>query len=105
MKEAKDRFRECEDMEFEKRGKWVLAEDFSGTQLFGWDASSWGELAGQEELIYAYYDEELNAEFVHVKDGVCVRAYLAYEGEVDTDEGGGSGNCHLRMVRRGQLHG
>lgn len=51
------------------------------------DVSSWLDLAGQEELIYAYYDEDLNAEFVHIKDGVCVRAYLEYEGEVDTDEG------------------
>ena len=34
MKKVKDRFSEYEDMEFEERGEWVLAEDFSGTQLF-----------------------------------------------------------------------
>ena len=38
-------------MEFEKRGEWVLAEDFSGTQLFGWEISDWVELAGGDELI------------------------------------------------------
>lgn len=34
LKKVKDRFSEYEDMEFEKRGEWVLAEDFSGTQLW-----------------------------------------------------------------------
>ena len=33
-----------EDMEFERRGDWTLAEDYSGTQLFGWKVSSWVEL-------------------------------------------------------------
>ena len=32
----------------------------------------------------------MNAEFVHVRDGVCLRAYQQYEGEVDTDEDEGS---------------
>ena len=63
MKKVKDRFSEYEDMEFEERGEWVLAEDFSGTQLFGWEISDWVELA------------------------VCLRAYTQYDGEVDTDEG------------------
>jgi len=87
VKKVKERFSGYDDMEFEKRGKWVLVEDFSGTQLFGWKISSWVELAGDDELIYAYYDEDMNAEFVYVKDGVCLRAYQEYEGEVDTDEG------------------
>ena len=87
MKEAKARFSDYEDMEFERRGDWTLVEDYSGTQLFGWKVSSWVELAGQDKLIYAYYDEDMNAEFVHVRDGVCLRAYTQYDGEVDTDEG------------------
>lgn len=86
LKKVKDRFSEYEDMEFEKRGEWVLAEDFSGTQLFGWEISDWVELAGGDELIYAYYDEDMNAEFVHIRGGVCLRAYTQYDGEVDTDE-------------------
>ena len=69
MKEAKARFSDYEDMEFERRGDWTLVEDYSGTQLFGWK------------------DEDMNAEFVHVKDGVCLRAYMQYDGEVNTDEG------------------
>ncbi len=87
MKEVKARFSDYEDMEFEKREDWTLIEDYSGTQLFGWKVSSWVELAGQDELIYAYYDEDMNAEFVHVKNGVCLRAYTQYDGEADTDEG------------------
>ena len=87
MKEAKARFSDYEDMEFERRGDWTLVEDYSGTQLFGWKVSSWVELAGQDELIYAYYDEDMNAEFIHVKDVVCLRAYMQYDCEVNTDEG------------------
>ena len=84
---AEARLQECGELEFFPRKEWTLVEDPSGTQLFGWEVSSWVELAGDTELIYAYYDEDLSAEFLHIKDGVCLRAYLEYSGEVDTDEG------------------
>lgn len=84
---VRSQFQEYRDMEFSKRGNWTLAEDFSGTQLFGWNISSWEKLARNNELIYAYYDEDLNAEFIHIKDGVCLRVYQEYDGELDTDEG------------------
>ena len=29
----------------------------------------------------------MNAEFVHIKNGICLRVYQEYDGEVDTDEG------------------
>lgn len=87
IQKARSLFSEYEDMDFERRGEWTLAEDFSGTQLFSWNSSAWVELAGRYELIYAYYDDNINAEFVHVKDGVCLREYTEYDGEVDTDEG------------------
>ena len=89
FEEVKARFREYEndDIEFSTREDWTLAQDFSGTQLFGWEVSSWVELAGNDELIYAYYDENMNAEFVHIKNGICLRVYQEYDGEVDTDEG------------------
>lgn len=87
ISKAKVKFQEYDDMEFSEHGDWTLAEDFSGTQLFGWEVSSWVELAGNDELIYAYYDENMNAEFIHIKDGICVRAYQEYDGELDTDEG------------------
>ncbi len=56
-------------------------------KMIGWGISDWVELAGEDELIYAYYDEDMNAEFIHVRDGVCLRAYTQYDDEVDTDEG------------------
>ena len=56
-------------------------------KMIGWGLSDWVELAGEDELIYAYYDEDMNAEFIHVRDGVCLRAYTQYDDEVDTDEG------------------
>ena len=89
FEEVKARFREYEneDIEFSTREGWTLVQDFSGTQLFGWEVSSWVELAGNDELIYAYYDENMNAEFVHIKNGICLRVYQEYDGEVDTDEG------------------
>lgn len=87
MDKAKAIFEEYEDLEFSIRGDWILVEDLSGTQLFGWEVSTWAELAGADELIYAYYDEDMNAEFIHIKDGICCQAYQEYNGEVDTDEG------------------
>ena len=87
LEAVKARFQDYEDLEFFQRGDWVLAEDFSGTQLFGWEVSTWLELAGEDELIYAYYDENMNAEFVFIQNGLCMRAYQEYDGEVDTDEG------------------
>ena len=102
MKEAKARFSDYEDMEFERRGDWTLVEDYSGTQLFGWKVSSWVELAGQDELIYAYYDEDMNAEFVHVKDGVCLRAYMQYDGGVLLPAPHSGGDAAGRFERAGR---
>ena len=36
MEAVKARFQDYEGLEFFQRGDWVPAEDFSGTQLFGW---------------------------------------------------------------------
>ena len=87
LESVKARFEGYGDMEFSQKGDWVLAEDFSGTQLFGWEVSTWLELVGKDELIYAYYDENMNAEFVFIQNGLCMRAYQEYDGEVDTDQG------------------
>ena len=87
LESVKARFEGYGDMEFSQKGDWVLAEDFSGMQLLGWEVSTWLELAGKDELIYAYYDENMNAEFVFIQNGLCMRAYQEYDGEVDTDQG------------------
>lgn len=41
-----------------------------------------------QELVYGYYDDGAgNAEFVHIKDGKCIRDYRIYDFELDTDKG------------------
>ena len=89
LEEMEARFQNYEDLELSEaeRQGWTLLEVFSGTEFFGWEIVSWVELAKGNELIYAYYDEDMNAEFVHVRDGACLRAYQQYDGETDTDEG------------------
>lgn len=62
-------------------------EDMSENEFFGWDTSSWIELAGNKELIYGYYNDDGSTEFVHIKDGLCIRDYRMYDFELDTDEG------------------
>ncbi len=78
-----------EDIEiFEsKRKNWTLVEDYTYLQFVGGEVSYWIEFADGHELIYAYYDENMNGEFFHIKDGVCLRAYQEYDGEIDIDEG------------------
>lgn len=66
----------------------VAFQDMSELMFMGWDRSAWIELADGNELRYGYYNEDnLEAEFVHIKDGKCVRDYREYDGEVESDEG------------------
>ena len=66
----------------------VAFEDVSDMEFYGWGTESWVKLAAGKELIYGYYSEDmLEAEFVHIKDGKCIRDYRVYDSEVDTDEG------------------
>ena len=76
-----------DNVQVEEREGCVLLEDASGTELFGWETSEWLVLSRGEELVYAYYDENLNAEFLHIRGGVCLREYREYDGQVDTDQG------------------
>ena len=60
----------------------------SENEFFGWETSAWIALADGKELIYGYYnDEGSNAEFIHIKNGTCIREYREYDFEVDTNEG------------------
>lgn len=70
----------------EKEG-YVLFEDMNGEAFFGWETSVWVDFAGKDELVYAYYDEDGNAEIVCIKDGACIRDFRMYNFEIDTDEG------------------
>lgn len=65
----------------------VFFEDMSENEFFGQDTAMWMELADKKELVYGCYDDDGNAEFVHIKAGQCVREYRMYDFELDTDEG------------------
>ncbi len=66
----------------------VSFEDLSEAEFFGWDIDTWIKLSQGNELLYGYYNEDnLEAEFVHIKKGKCIRDYRVYDGEVETDEG------------------
>lgn len=63
-------------------------EDHSESLFVSWETSRWIELAAGRELIYGYYSEDwLAAEFVHIKDGVCIRDYREYDGKAEEDYG------------------
>lgn len=70
-----------------QRDNTVTFEDMSENEFFGWETSSWIALADGKELIYGYYGDSGNAEFVHMKDGVCIRNYRMYGFKLDADEG------------------
>lgn len=66
----------------------ALFEDGGNQAFFGWDTSAWLALAGDNELVYSCYSEDtLEAEFIHIVQGTCVREFREYGGEIDTDEG------------------
>lgn len=66
----------------------VFFEDLSENEFFGWETASWIAMAQGKELIYGYYDEDNgNAEFVHIQNGMCVRDFRMFDFETDTDEG------------------
>lgn len=66
----------------------ILFEDMSEEVFFGWETSEWIKVADNKELIYGYYDDDnCCAEFVHIKNGKCIREYREYDDGIDTDEG------------------
>lgn len=74
------------DVYVSEKDGYILFEDMNGEAFFGWETCSWLDFAGEDELIYAYYDEDGNAEIVCVKDGICIRNFRIYDFEIDTDE-------------------
>ncbi len=63
-------------------------EDLSESVFFGWSTEEWKALAGENELLYGSYSEDtIEAEFIHIRDGACVREYREYDGEIEADTG------------------
>lgn len=66
----------------------VSFEDLSEEDFFAWEISSWLKTADGRELVYGYYnDDNGNAEFIHIKDGKCIRDFREYDFEIETNEG------------------
>ena len=54
-------------------------EDMSNYNFEYWETESWLELAEDREIIYGYFsDDELSAEFIHIKEGKCIREFREY---------------------------
>nr|MBP3599088.1 hypothetical protein [Eubacterium sp.] len=65
-------------------------EDFQNDYFTYWGMDSWFSVAGDNEIIYGFYSEDnLSAEYVHIKNGECIREYRSYFDwpEENVDEG------------------
>ena len=66
----------------------IAFEDMTENLFFGWNIEAWFKVAEQKDLTYGYYDmASLNAEFVHIQDGKCIRDCRYYGDEIETDVG------------------
>ena len=68
-------------------GNTISFEDMSENEFFEWETSAWITLADNKELVCGFYSDDDNAEFIHIKDGSCIRDYRMYDFTLDTDEG------------------
>ena len=64
---------------------WTYFVDFEGGAFFGLSNQEWMKLANGRSVIYAYYDEDLNAELIVIENGTLIREYLLYEDEPDAN--------------------
>ena len=54
-------------------------EDFSGSYFEFQKTEEWINIAQGRELIYGYFsDDDLSAEFIHIKNGECIREFREY---------------------------
>lgn len=61
-------------------------EDFSDYNFVYWDIESWLQLAEDREIIYGYFsDDDLSAEFIHIKGGKCIREFREYFDDADSN--------------------
>ncbi|AWB44666.1 hypothetical protein DCC85_10815 [Paenibacillus sp. CAA11] len=103
LEEAKKRYREWsnEDVQFEideagicmadsiqiseAEEGWTYFIDFEGEAFFGLSREAWIKLAMDSSVIYAYYDENFNAELVVIENGKLIREFARYEDEPDAN--------------------
>ena len=54
-------------------------EDFSNFYFEFQETEEWLNIAQGRELIYGYFsDDDLSAEFIHIKNGECIREFREY---------------------------
>jgi len=59
--------------------KYHKFDDYSNYHFVFWDTESWIEFAQDREIIYGHFsDDELSAEFLHIKGGKCIREFREY---------------------------
>lgn len=64
--------------------KYYRFEDCSNYNFVYWDTESWLAFARDREIIYGHFsDDELSAEFLHIKDGKCIREFREYFDDED----------------------
>lgn len=64
---------------------WTYFVDLEGEAFFGLTNESWLELAMDNSVTYAYYDEDFNAELIVIECGKLIREFSLYEDEPDAN--------------------
>ena len=61
-------------------------DDRSNYNYVYWDTEAWLDFAQDREVIYGHFsDDELSAEFLHIKDGKCIREFREYFDDEDSN--------------------
>ena len=77
-------FSESED------GNFYRFEDMQESYFIYLKTKAWLDIAGEHEIIYGFYsDDDLSAEFIHIKNSKCIREYREYcdNEDCNVDEG------------------
>ncbi|MEX3745591.1 hypothetical protein [Lysinibacillus xylanilyticus] len=92
LEEAKKRYCHWIDEEIdqsvhiaEHEDGWTYFVDLEGEAFFGLTNESWMELAMDNSVTYAYYDEDFNAELIVIECGKLIREFSLYEDEPDAN--------------------
>ncbi|ATP40053.1 hypothetical protein CSE16_08320 [Solibacillus sp. R5-41] len=60
---------------------WTYFVDVKGEAFFGLSNESWMKFVRDSSVIYAYYDDDFNAELIVIKNGTLIREFSLYEDE------------------------
>ncbi|MCI8669945.1 MAG: hypothetical protein HFI34_10585 [Lachnospiraceae bacterium] len=67
-----------------ENGNFYRFEDMEESYFVYLETKAWLDIAGEHEIIYGFYsDDNLSAEFIHIKDSKCIREYREYYDDED----------------------